>query len=427
MPRPIGVCKLVAMVGMQHIAITVRYEPRVDHGTSLAWIAPELGDARLALIRDHLNDPMPSRTWAGPVDGRTFERFANSWGLARKDAGGSASEPGDGKDKASYARTYDGMNWEVGGESPIISVSVQVGPGPRLGRRARHPSARRGEIATGRACPTGVRGPRRELERWARQSAQSVNSRAERAPLPDDVAAARQLHGSRQMPATQSATRRNAAPTLDSDREAYIEVAPGVVLNGRLTLPATTSARGVVAFPIVSRGPLQNPYNRLAVSTLARAGFAALLFDCLTSGEKGSVVPPINQSTVARRLLAATTYLRGQPEVADLRLGYMSTESATAGAMSAAAELPTDLGAVVSIGAAPDLLDVHLEGVTAPVLFIVGGTAEDFACIDRVSIRLLCPNELAMVPGSHKLTEGNPRPFKRAMKLATSWFATHLD
>ncbi|MGZ4247905.1 MAG: dienelactone hydrolase family protein [Solirubrobacteraceae bacterium] len=229
------------------------------------------------------------------------------------------------------------------------------------------------------------------------------------------------------MTATQSATRRNAAPTLDCNREAYIEVAPSLVLNGCLTLPATTSVRGVVAFPTVSRGPLHNPYNRLAVSTLARAGFAALLFDCLTSGEKGSVVPPINPSTVARRLLAATTYLRGQPEIADLRLGYMSTGGAIAGAMSAAAELATDLGAVVSIGAVPDLLDVPLEGVTAPVLLIVGGTPADFACIDRVCSRLSCPNQLAMVPGSHKLTEGDPRPFRRAMKLTTSWFATHLD
>ena len=130
---------------------------------------------------------------------------------------------------------------------------------------------------------------------------------------------------------------------------------------------------------------------------------------------------------MARRLLAATTYLRGQPEIADLRLGYMSTGSATAGAMSAAAELATDLGAVVSIGAAPDLLDVHLEGVTAPVLLIVGGTTADLTCIDRVCGRLLCPNEFAIVPGSHKLTEGDPRPYRRAMKLTTSWFATHLE
>ena len=120
------------MAGLQHITITARYEPRVSYGTSLSWIAPELRDAGLALIDDHLNDPMPSRTWAGSVDGRTFERFAKSWGLPRENAVGSASKGDDGEDTAAYARTYDGMNWEVGGESPIISVSVNVGPNARL-------------------------------------------------------------------------------------------------------------------------------------------------------------------------------------------------------------------------------------------------------------------------------------------------------
>jgi putative phosphoribosyl transferase len=230
----------------------------------------------------------------------------------------------------------------------------------------------------------------------------------------------------REMTATESATPLSAAPA-HADGEAYIELAPGVVLSGRLVLPAATLTRGAVAFPTVSRGPLLNPYSRLAVSALAREGFATLLFDCLTPGEKGSLVPPTDPGTVARRLLAATTYLRGLPEMSDLRLGYMSRGNATAGAMSAAAELGPELGAVVSLGAAEDLLDVHVEGVTAPVLLIVGGTPADFAYVDRVSSRLGCPNALAMVPGSHRLTEGDPRPFDRAMKVATSWFATHLD
>jgi hypothetical protein len=128
MPRPIREFKLVTMGGTQHIAITVRYEPGVDHGTSLASIAPELRDARLALIRDDLHDPMPARTWAGLVDGRTFEQFAHSWQLVPQDEGSRASQPDRDEDRSSYARTYDGMNWEVGGESPIISVSLRVAP-----------------------------------------------------------------------------------------------------------------------------------------------------------------------------------------------------------------------------------------------------------------------------------------------------------
>jgi hypothetical protein len=119
------------MVGSQYIAITVRYEPGASYGTSLAWIAPELRAARLALIEDHLDDPMPSRTWAGSVDGRTLEPFAKSWALPRENDGGSAPEHEDGNASTTCERTYDGLNWEVGGESPIISVSVQVGPDAR--------------------------------------------------------------------------------------------------------------------------------------------------------------------------------------------------------------------------------------------------------------------------------------------------------
>jgi hypothetical protein len=73
---------------------------------------------------------MPYRTWAGAVDERTFARFAESWGLRRGNDAGSASKLDDGTEDTPYTQTYDGMNWELGGKSPIISVSVEVEPGP---------------------------------------------------------------------------------------------------------------------------------------------------------------------------------------------------------------------------------------------------------------------------------------------------------
>lgn len=136
------------MVGLQHvITIKVRYEPGVSHEASLAWIAPELRGARLALIDDQLDDPEPSRTWAGPVGERTFERFANSWGLMRQSPGANVSERCDGEDGTAQARTYDGMNWEAGGESPIISVSVEVRSPPPPGSGS-HASSDPGDVAT---------------------------------------------------------------------------------------------------------------------------------------------------------------------------------------------------------------------------------------------------------------------------------------
>jgi len=73
---------------------------------------------------------IPSRTWACVVDEQTFARFAKSWGLQRGNNGDSASKLDDGTENTPYTQTYDGMNWQLGGKSPIISVSVEVEPGP---------------------------------------------------------------------------------------------------------------------------------------------------------------------------------------------------------------------------------------------------------------------------------------------------------
>jgi hypothetical protein len=80
----------------------------------------------------------------------------------------------------------------------------------------------------------------------------------------------------------------------------------------------------------------------------------------------------------------------------------------------------------VALGARPELLEVSLERVTAPVLLIVGGNAADFECGHEVRSRLACQHEIVMVPGSHKLTEGDPRPLTRALQFAKQWFGMYL-
>jgi hypothetical protein len=114
------------MAGSSYIAITVRYEPQADCARSLAWIAPELKDAGLVLIDDHPSDGLPTRTWAGYVDQRTFERFAAAWLPGRQDEEFTMGETNDPNDLVSYRRTFDGMDWEIDGFSPIVSVSVEV-------------------------------------------------------------------------------------------------------------------------------------------------------------------------------------------------------------------------------------------------------------------------------------------------------------
>ena len=104
------------MLADRYITITVAYEPGASKRPALEWTAPELEDAGLALIEEH-SDPLPSRTWGGVVDGPTFERFADAW---------LPDELTDNRSPGTQSYTFDGLNWEVGGESPIVYVTIHV-------------------------------------------------------------------------------------------------------------------------------------------------------------------------------------------------------------------------------------------------------------------------------------------------------------
>jgi hypothetical protein len=136
------------MVDPRYITFTVQYDREPKYGRSLEWIAPELKNSALTMIEDHLDDPAPSRTWAGIVNGQTYEQFAKSW-LLPTDADDTGA-PTASRDRDLAVRTYtlDGMNWEAGNRSPIVYVSLRVvewssphRPRPRAGERigALHP------------------------------------------------------------------------------------------------------------------------------------------------------------------------------------------------------------------------------------------------------------------------------------------------
>jgi hypothetical protein len=115
----------------RYITIRVQYDRQTRYGRSLTWVAPELTDADLALTEDHLDGSAPARTWRGVVDGPTYERFAAAWrleGVLVKPAPGTANKEHGARTRAF---TLDGMNWEAGGESPIVCVSLQVTPDRR--------------------------------------------------------------------------------------------------------------------------------------------------------------------------------------------------------------------------------------------------------------------------------------------------------
>ena len=137
------------MVDPRYITITVHYDREPRYGRSLEWIAPELKDSALIMTEDHLSEPTPSRTWAGLVDGPTYEQFAETWRLPKDIDPTDSQTIRDDRDPVSDPYTLDGMNWEAGDQSPIVCVSVQVTkPASSQGRRRLPGGPRRG---TGRS------------------------------------------------------------------------------------------------------------------------------------------------------------------------------------------------------------------------------------------------------------------------------------
>jgi putative phosphoribosyl transferase len=208
-------------------------------------------------------------------------------------------------------------------------------------------------------------------------------------------------------------------------REVAIEVTPGIALAGDLTVPARAEARGVIAFAHGSGSSRMSPRNRQVAGGLNEAGFATLLFDLLTQQEEVDRGNVFDIPLLARRLVAATQWLRRQPETARLALGYFGASTGSAAALIAAAELRAGVSAVVSRGGRPDLA-CNLGAVRAPTLLIVGGADRQVLELNRAAQeRLRCPNELAVVPGATHLFE-EPGALARVCRLATDWFEAHL-
>ena len=135
------------------------------------------------MTEDHTSTPNPSRTWAGIVDGPTFKRFADAWHL----------------NDATRARTFDGMNWEVDGQSPIVYVSLYIDfVGDRYDAEARHThrfsyTAERARYRSRVRCRAGGRPHLRRLA-WRREEEmeRSTNSFVPKAIQSEEFAAIKQ-------------------------------------------------------------------------------------------------------------------------------------------------------------------------------------------------------------------------------------------
>ncbi|MFK4224678.1 phosphoribosyltransferase family protein [Streptomyces sp. NPDC019890] len=213
--------------------------------------------------------------------------------------------------------------------------------------------------------------------------------------------------------------------------ESEVEVeAGGVRLLGDLNLPEGAGA--VVMFAHGSGSSRHSPRNRLVAAALNRAGLGTLLFDLLTVDEEADRANVFDIGTLARRLAAATRWLREREPV---RIGYFGASTGAAAALLAAGTFAaadgngtdeTDIGAVVSRGGRPDLAGPRLTDVRAPTLLIVGGRDTRVLDLNRQAMQeLRCECRLEVVPRATHLFE-EPGALDRVAELARDWFTMHL-
>ncbi len=212
-------------------------------------------------------------------------------------------------------------------------------------------------------------------------------------------------------------------------RTREIQIPAGrATLDGNLTI--VDQAKGLVLFAHGSGSSRLSPRNQFVARALNNAGLATLLFDLLTPEEESVDLSTreyrFDIGLLAERLVHATKWAREQKSTHDLKIGYFGASTGGGAALMAAAELPDEVGAVVSRGGRPDLAGETLPKVKAPTLLIVGG--EDHVVIElneHARAQMRCEGKIEIVPGATHLFE-EPGALERVATLASDWFVHHL-
>jgi dienelactone hydrolase len=188
--------------------------------------------------------------------------------------------------------------------------------------------------------------------------------------------------------------------------------------------------RGMVIFATGSGSARHSPRNRYVAESLrTRAGFATLLVDLLARGETaqfgGAQTAQTDVHLLARRLIAATDWVRSAFHVQDLPIGYLGASTGAAAALVASTARP-EVTAIVSRGGRPDLAGDVLDRVVAPTLFIAGPEDNAILEVNRAAQRRLgAASELAIVPGASYLFE-EPHALDDVARHACDWFHRYL-
>ncbi len=197
-----------------------------------------------------------------------------------------------------------------------------------------------------------------------------------------------------------------------------------VKLGGELHVPE--NANGIVLFAHGSGSSRFSPRNTYVAKVLQQHGMGTLLFDLLTEEEDKNYETRFDISLLARRLIAATDWVKGG--MTGLKLGYFGASTGAAAALLAAATADNKIAAIVSRGGRPDLAGkTALSRVKSPTLLIVGSHDYGVIELNQEAYELMnCEKKMVLIEGATHLFE-EPGTLEQAAKSAAAWFASHFN
>lgn len=196
-------------------------------------------------------------------------------------------------------------------------------------------------------------------------------------------------------------------------------------IEGMLELPA--NARGIVLFAHGSGSSRHSPRNNFVARVLREHGMGTFLLDLLTLSEDLDYQTRFDIPLLTLRLLLATRWVRMHQATRRLPIGYFGASTGAAAALQAAAELGTEIFAVVSRGGRPDLAGSRaLAHINCPALLLVGGKDDEVLELNREALeRMDGVKELSIVSGATHLFE-EPGTLETVAHEAASWFSRHV-
>jgi len=218
-------------------------------------------------------------------------------------------------------------------------------------------------------------------------------------------------------------------PTLPLEKSSAIYVpVDGVTLTGIITTPEPVV--GIVAFAHGVSSSRFSPANRYIADKLTEAGFATLLIDLLTPGERASSQQRdlnANITILSSRLLRVIDWIKREESLRNLPLGFYGSNISAIAILIAAIERPKEIEALVLCSARSDLLKDYLPVIQAPALLIVGEKDRAQLQLNREILDTIkSAHQIAVISGTtHDLR--NQNILEQISVNGLEWFKQHLS